>query len=264
MTITKREVIVSIAIIALMLIFGFMIHGAINESLMLKYQKYNTALQIVEDAEMFKYAMKTDIGYSFVYGDLKSIDTVTYPEIGGEYAYVQKVKEKYTRHTRTVTYTVTVNGKSQTRTRTETYWTWDRIGSESKHCEKITFLDQEFNYGMIELPSAEYIKTIKESSHIRYKYHGTQTECKGTLFSDLRGGTINDSTFYHNRDITSTIDYLESGGELIWFWIGWTVLTGGLVAGFVYIDNRWLEDRPKRTRVKRISHDLTKYSYKRY
>ena len=111
MTITKRETIVSVAIVALMLVFGFMIHGAINDSLMLKYQKYNTALQITEDADMFEYAMKTNIGNSFVYGNLVCVDSVTYPEIGGEYSYVEKVKERYTKHTRVVTYTVTVNGK---------------------------------------------------------------------------------------------------------------------------------------------------------
>ena len=240
-----------------MLVFGFMIHGAISESLMLKYQKYNTALQIVEDSDMFEYAMKTNVGNSFVYGDLKCVDSVTYPEIGGEYSYVKKVKERYTQHTRVVTYTVTVNGKPQTRTRTETYWTWDVVHSESKHCEKISFLGHEFDYGMIELPASNYIETIKESSRVRYKYYGSPTVCKGTLFSDLREGTINDSSFYHNRDIQSTIEHLESGGELIWFWFSWITLTGCLVVDFVHIDNHWLEDRPKKSRYR---NNYSKYS----
>ena len=29
--------------------------------------------------------MRTNVGNAFVYGDLKAVDTVTYPEIGGEY-----------------------------------------------------------------------------------------------------------------------------------------------------------------------------------
>ena len=66
-SISKREIIISIAIIALMLVFGFMIHGAINDSLMLQYQEYNTALQIKEDTEMFKHAMETNVGNAFVY-----------------------------------------------------------------------------------------------------------------------------------------------------------------------------------------------------
>ena len=241
-SLSKREIIVSIAIIAVMIIFGLMIHGYINDSLMLKYQEYNTALQINEDLDMFEYAMKTNIGNSFVYGDLKCIDTVTYDEIDGEYSYVKKVKEKYTMHTRTVTKTRTVNGKTQTYTTTETYWTWDAVDSWSKHCEKISFLDVEFDYGMIDFPSESHIATIKESSKIRYVYYGAPTECTGTLYSDLRDNTINNSSFHHNMTIEETIKHYESGWQLLLFWIGWVVLTGLLVFGFIYIDNHWLED----------------------
>ena len=213
---------------------------------MLKYQEYNTALQINEDTDMFKYAMSTNIGNSFVYGDLKCVDPVTYDEIGGEYSYVKKVKERYTQHTRVVTYTVTVNGKSQTRTRTETYWTWDPVDSWSKHCEKITFLNVEFNYGQIDFPSAGYITTIKESGMIRYKYYGAPTECTGTIYSDLKNNTINDTNFYHDATIEETIERLESNALLVLFWIGWILLTCGLVFVFFFIDNRWLEDNHKR------------------
>lgn len=98
-SLSKREIIVSVIILALMITFGVMIHGSINDSLMLEYQEYNTALQIDNDTEMFKYAMKTDIGNTFAYGELKCIDTVTYPEIGGEYSYVKKGKRRvYTSH----------------------------------------------------------------------------------------------------------------------------------------------------------------------
>lgn len=245
-SITKREVIFSIAIVALMIVFGLMIHGAIDESLTQKYQEYNTALQIKEDTDMFEYAMKTNIGNSFVYGELKAVDTVTYPEIGGEYSYVEKVKEKYTMHTRVVTYTVTVNGKPQTHTRTEVYWTWDVVDSWSQHCKRISFLDIEFDYGKIPLPSEEYIKTIQESGSIRYKYYGSPTKCVGTIYSDLRNNTINGTRFYQNQTIDATIEQLESNVWLVLFWIGWVLLTGGLVFLFLYIDNRWLEDNYKR------------------
>ena len=87
-SISKREIISSIVIVALMLVFGFILHGTISDALMLKYQEYNTALQINEDAEMFKYAMKTNVGNSFVYGKLECLDTVTYPDIDGQYSYI--------------------------------------------------------------------------------------------------------------------------------------------------------------------------------
>ena len=239
--ITKREVLVSVIIISIMLLIGIVIHGSINDKLMLEYQKYNTALQINNDSDLFVYGMKTNVGDAFVYGDLKAIDTVTYPEIGGKYSYVEKVKERYTRHTRTVTKTKTVNGKTKTYTDTEVYYSWDKVDSWSEHSERITFLDVEFKYGMIDFPSYDYITTIKESSKIRYKYYGSPAECVGTLYADLSDNTINNVKFYHHCNIEQTIDCLKSGWQLILFWIAWILLTGGCVFGFYYIDNRWLE-----------------------
>ena len=238
--VTKREVLFSVVIICIMLLIGLVIHGNISDSLMMKYQEYNTALQIEDDADMFTYGMRTNIGNAFVHGELKAIDTVTYPEIGGEYMYVEKVKEKYTKHTQT--YTTTVNGKTQVRTRT--YWSWDRVGSEDIKCKEISFCEAVFDSNKINLPSADYIDTIRESYYIRYKYYGVSCEHLGTIFTELKDKTISDNTdFYKDKGIEETIEYLESGGELIIFWFVWIILTGGCVIGFCYLDNRWLEDK---------------------
>ena len=96
--ITKREILASISIIAVMILIGILISGKISECQMDKNEKYNKAVKI-ESQEMFRYGMDTNVGNAFVYGDLKAVDTVTYPEIGGEYMYVEKVKERYTMHT---------------------------------------------------------------------------------------------------------------------------------------------------------------------
>ena len=112
MRVTKREILVSVAIICIMILLGVVISGSINDAVMAKQQEYNTALQINKDKDLFEYGMETNVGNAFIYGDLKAVDTVTFPEIGGKYSYVRKVKERYTRHTRTVTKTRTVNGKS--------------------------------------------------------------------------------------------------------------------------------------------------------
>ena len=250
-SISKREVIISIAIVAIMIVFGLMIHGAIDDALMLKYQEYNLALRVENDKDMFEHAMNTNIGNAFIYGDLRCVDTVTFDEIGGEYSYVEKVKERYTRHTRTVTKTRTVNGKTQTYTDTEVYYTWDYVDSWDKHCEKITFLDVEFNYGDIEFPSESHITTIKESSKIRYVYYGSPIHAVGTAYADLRDGTVNNAKFYEERTIGETIEYLETRWQLVVFWICWIVLTGGVVFVFVYFDNHWLEDEPQRRRYRR-------------
>jgi len=243
MRVTKREVLFSIVIICIMLVIGIVIAGNINDAVMEKQQEYITALQINNNKELFEYGMRTNVGNAFVYGELKAVDTVTFDEIGGEYSYVEKVKERYTRHTRTVTYKDS-NGK--TKRKTETYWTWDRVDSWDKHSEKITFLDVEFDYGTINFPHADHICTIKESSKIRYKYYGDPTYSIGTIYTHLKDGTIPRSTMYHNSTIEQALEIKTNDFGIIFFWICWVFLTGGVVYGFYYIDNRWLEDNNKK------------------
>lgn len=237
-TITPREIIASVSIIAVMILIGVLISNKISEHQMDKNEVYNKAVKI-ESTDLFQYGMDTNVGNAFVYGDLKAVDTVTYPEIDGEYMYVEKVKEKYTKHTRTVTYR---DSNGNTRRRKETYWTWDRVDSEDKKCKEVTFCGITFGVNKFVLPSSYHIDTIKESSHIRYKYYGVRTEFKGTIFTDLRDKTITDRTkFYKDMNIEETVERLQaSGGEII-FWIFWILVIGGCVFGFYYIDNEWLE-----------------------
>lgn len=241
-TITKREIIASISIIAIMILIGVLISGKISEHYIDKNEIYNKAVKIENDSELFQYGMNTNIGNAFVHGDLEAVDIVSYPEIEGEYVYLEKVKERYTRHTRTVTKARMVNGKSQSYTTTETYWTWDRVDSEEQKAKEISFCDIVFSINKINLPSEEHIDTIKESSRIRYKYYGVGTKYTGTIFTDLRDKTISDNTsFYNNMTIQETVDHLESEVGIIIFWIAWIILTCICVFGFFYIDNRWLE-----------------------
>ena len=239
MKITTREDLFSIVIICVMLIIGIIISGNISDAVMEKQQEYITALQINNDKDLFEYGMRTNVGNAFVYGELKAVDTVTFDEIGGEYSYVEKVKERYTRHTRTITYKDS-NGK--TKTKTETYWTWDEIDSWDKHSEKITFLDVEFDYGTINFPNDRYIDTQDGGYLIRYVYYGAPTYSIGTIYTNLKDGTVHKSTMYHNSTIEEALEIKTSDFGIIFFWICWIFLTGGVVYGFYYIDNRWLED----------------------
>lgn len=240
-TITKREILLSIAIIAVLLALGLWISDGITESQMDRNMVYDQALR-VDSADIFEYGMRTNVGNAFVYGDLKAVDTVSFPEINGEYMTVRKIKERYTKHTRTVTKTRTVNGKTQTYTEVETYWTWDEVDRETLRNEKVTFLNVEFERGKIEIPGMRYLDTIKESSKIRYQYYGTGTEFVGTIYTDLRDNTISDgSAFYENRTIDQTIEHLKVPVGTIGFWIFWVFLMGGALYGFFYIDNHWLE-----------------------
>lgn len=236
--ITKREIIASISIVAVMILIGVLISGKISEHQMDKNEVYNKAVKI-ESKDLFRYGMDTNVGNAFVYGDLEAVDTVTYPEIGGKYMYIEKVKEKYTMHTETYT---TTDGKGHTQVHTRTYWSWDRVGSEDIKCKEISFCGITFKSSKFDIPHTDYIDTIKESSHIRHKYYGTGTKFTGTIFTELKDKTISDHTnFYNNMNIEETVERLESGSGEIVFWILWIILIIICVFGFYYLDNNWLE-----------------------
>nr|DAV57683.1 MAG TPA: hypothetical protein [Caudoviricetes sp.] len=236
--ITKREILASISIIAVMILVGILISGKISEYQMDKNEKYNKAVKI-ESQEMFQYGMDTNVGNAFVYGDLKAVDTVTYPEISGEYMSVSKDEEHYTRHTRTV-YEYDEDG-NVTGSHEEEYWTWDLYDIQSKHCNKVTFLGVEFNYGEIYKPYENYIDTLDGGYHIRYVYYGSKIQYSGTIFTRLDNHTINKTKFFNGRNIDETVEHLQSNGGIIAFWIGWVILIGLVVFGFYYLDNRWLD-----------------------
>lgn len=235
MEITKREVIASITIVAIMLLLGFVISGKISEKIMDKNEIYNKALKI-EDTELFKYGMNTNVGNAFIYGELEAVDTVSYPEIDGEYMSLEKKKEVYTMHTKRVK-----SGKSYV---TRTYWTWDYAGKETLQSNKVKFKGVEFNSSKIILPSTNHIKTIKTSSTVRYKYYGSEIKHTGTMFAYLANDDIGESKapFYKDKDIEQTYSYvINSGFKIIIFWIIWIALIITIVYKFYYLDNYWLE-----------------------
>lgn len=89
--ITKREILASISIIAVMLLIGVLIAGRISDRELDRNEKYNKAIKI-ESQDLFEYGMRTNVGNAFVYGELEAVDTVTYPELNSVYMYVEKVK----------------------------------------------------------------------------------------------------------------------------------------------------------------------------
>ena len=237
--ITKRELLASITIIAIMMLLGFVLSGNIEANQMDRDAEYYKAAKIT-DPEMFQYGMDTNIGNAFIYGSLEPVDIVTFPEIGGKYMYVEKVEEHYNMHTRTVTYT---DSKGKTQTRTETYWSWDYAGSEEIHCQKIRFCGIEMDYSMIQMPGADYIDTINESGFVRFKYYGCAGPYSGTIYTDLRDGQIKENSKFHkNRDIEQTVQSYTSGFVVMTFWVVWIFLIAFVTFGFFYLDNRWLEE----------------------
>lgn len=241
MEITKREIIASITIIAVWICIGFVIAGKIDTWQQDKNAEYDKAAKI-EDQKMFEHGMDTNLGNAFVYGELKAKTPVSFSEIDGEYSRIKKIKEQYTRHTRTVTKTrMKSDGKTETYTEIEVYWTWDEVERESKKTEILNFLGNEFKSDLIRLPSEEYIDTIEESYNVRYVFYGTPKKMKGTLYTMLKKGSIKeDSKFYDGMSIDETVDMLETEIYKPIFWVIWIIMMIGLVCGFYHLDNRWL------------------------
>lgn len=241
MEIKKREVIASVVIISLMLVIGFAISEKIRQSLLENYQIYDTAVRI-DDKELFEYGMKTNVGYAFAYGELKTLDPVSYSEVSGNYSYIKKEEQEYRKHYRYVEEEYKdSNGKKHTRTKKEEYWTWDTMRTESKTATKISFLDVEFAYEKIPFPSSHHIETVKTGYHKRNVYYGTESDFQGTIFTFLKENTIHNTKFYENQTIAETIESLETGVEIVIFWILWILLIIGLVIGFYYLENKWLD-----------------------
>lgn len=241
MEITKRESIVSVAIVAVMMILGFVITESIQENLLEKYQIYDTAIKI-DSEELFRHGMETNTGHAFVYGELKTVDPVSFPEIKGKYSYIKKEEQEYRKHTRYVEKTYTDSeGNTYTKEEEEEYWTWDTMKTETKTATKITFLNVEFNYSKIPLPSSQRIKILDTGYHKRNVYYGKKTEYTGTIFTTLKDSTISETSFYEDKTIPETIDNLESGYQIVIFWIFWIIFTGLLVFLFYYLENRWLK-----------------------
>lgn len=243
-TITFREVLVSIAIILVLLGLGFLISSSVEDVINEKNEKYYKALKINNDEEMFKYAIRTNIGYTLTQGNVKAVDGVTIEDIDGKYFKIRKVKEKYTMHTRQVAHTRTVGNKTETYYTTEVYYEWDYAGQEEFKTERFEYLGVQFEYGTIKLNNEQYKETIKVSSDIRYKYFIIPYEFEGCLFTKIQDNTITENQFNYNITIEDIIKQKqkECKNVTITFWIFWTILILGVVFAFVYFDNTYLED----------------------
>ena len=249
MEITKREIIISVAIAAVMLIVGFFISGKITDMQNDKNAEYQKAVHI-ENSELFQYGMDTNVGNAFVYGDLQAVDTVNFNEIGGEYLHVEKIEERYERHEREVTET---DSKGKKHTKIEVYYEWETEDRESKHSENIMFCGIEFPYEKIPYSLDNHINTINsdreyswksgEFVKVRFKYYGTPAKHTGTIYTRLSDGTISDSSqFFKDYTIEQALDSYTSGIWNIVFWIVWIIFILFCVGEFCELDNWWLED----------------------
>ena len=235
MEVKKREILVSIIIALISIMIGIFISGKISDSQDAGRESYQKAIQI-EEPEIFRHCMSVNSGDGLIYGELKAVDTVSDPNIEGEWLYLSKKTQRYTMHTRTVH-----TGKT---TRIETYWTWDTISVEELHSKRVSFCGVEFSYEKINRPDSHYIDTVKTGSHMREVFDGCDTSYTGTIFTKMADNAISDgSSFYLNKTPQETLDVVKNDGrwELVLFWVMWLILTGIVIVIFCHMDNEWLD-----------------------
>lgn len=270
MEVTKREILVSIIILFFMCGLGLIINNFIIEKHILSVEEYNKSLKINNDKDLFNYSLDTEVGNILAYGTFQAVDVVNLEELKNEFMYIEKVKEKYTKHTRRVCST---DSEGREHCHNEDYYEWDYVSAEENTSNKITFLEKEFNYELFcnypvnrlslseniidskkDYVSGNYLYEKKKSfwgasvGDIRYYYNVINKSFNGTIFAKATNKSIvsnkRSKIEINSSDLQSTIEQQKSKGSIITivFWIIWITLTGLAIYGYMYLDNDYLED----------------------
>lgn len=236
---TKREFIVSMAIISIVIICGLFISGAIRTSIIDANKKYETAVQIENKPDQFHNAISTNYGDVLAEGPLRSVGEVTIDDVSG--MSVRRVLEKYTRHTRRVSYSCGTTKQPRTCWRTEVYWTWDYQSSVDDQVAWVTFLDEKFYIGSFPVPSAHYVKTVSCGNNLRHVYYKRDNYYYGTIYTFADNKTINNTVFVEGLTVKNAVDHFTSGFAWVYiFWVFWVLLAIVGIVFFCYLPNYWL------------------------
>lgn len=243
--VTKRETLIAIAITLALIGLGIIISEAIKNNVNESNEKYYKALKINNDEEMFKYAIKTNVGYTLASGTIRAINGISIDELDGIYLSIKKVKEEYRKHYREEKHTrIKSDGTEEIYYTTEEYWTWDYVEEEKIHVDKFNFLGVDFDYDTIEFYNQSYNTTKEVEYHIRYEYYTIPSEFEGTLFTYINNNTITQNKFSINKTINEIVKSKEDDVNFInaIFWITWIIFITLIDFGYVYLENNYLED----------------------
>lgn len=236
--IKPREIIISVGLIALMIIFGLGISNVIS----CRADDVNDELEmaiIIKSPEMLEYCLETKVGDTFMEGSLDAVEPITHEDIEGQYLSLNRVRQEYRMHTRVWT-------DSKGRTHTEHYWTWDSVKTERFHSVNVAFLGKQMDFETFQYPGAEsHIATVKYASDLRYSYSGIPAHLEGSAYDDLSDGTIEKGTKFCAGDTAEELRETWIKSEkfgTVFFWAVWIGMTCVLVAVFVALDNDWLDD----------------------
>lgn len=270
---------VSILIFLLSLFLGIIISNGIEDAFVGKNDKYKTAVHLDTDS-LFNHALTTHAGYAMINADVEAVDSVTLEELDGDFVYIEKIKQRYTQHTRIVSYSCGTSKAPRTCTRTETYWTWDTVKRNTYHIDNYTINGYTVDFDEIEhysetragdsivgdsidgapvrssmFSGTRWFEVNKGffSSRYRYGYNVVKLEDveDGSMFVNFVDGNMEpgDSRYDAYEDLTLEELAVELENSPVGFQIlSWVLvigLTGGGIYGFVYLDNDWLHGNKK-------------------
>jgi len=242
--VTKREIIICIAITAVLIGVGFLLSGKVLESSSDKERIYNTAVK-ARTKEDFDYSLETEQGNLISEGTFTAVRPVSFPELDQKFSYVCKTREEYTMHTRQVPqYDSEGNLTGYT---TEVYWTWDYAGSEEKIVKDLQFYGHNFKtdkFGLIN--TTKHGGYRYETSHIRYYYDVVPKNFRASFIAKAnKDGLV--SSFGKRIELSKLTlnEQIEYGKSIsrksaIFFWAFWIVLIIATNAAFVALDNKYL------------------------
>lgn len=230
MTVTKREVILSCGVIALLLLIGLSISMAISNAQQVDISRYETSVKVNDNNELIQYALETKQTNICAYGMFDGGDGVTDDMIDGVYYAIERVYQHYTMHTRTVT--TTVNGK--TSTRTEVYYTWDTQKRENQVSPNPSFMGTDLP---VKVSNYSQFDTIKTDHNDRIIFNVIPLQQYGLIHPHNIDADEIPLSF---QTMESYEDSLHSNAGQIFFWIFFVAVIGGAVYYIFYSDWRWL------------------------
>ena len=267
MKITKREIIVSIAIILFTLGIAIGLTFYVLDVSRTHDSVYQHAEQWTDPVDV-SWAKRTGRGLCFIEVDLSSDEIVLCPQyISGEYYYIKVVEEYYHESSYWVE-----DDEGHSIEEWSGSWSYSWDGADKVYSIETIYLndiklkidDVNISTQLLQL-TADNCNADKFDSHYTYKgsrYWHTkwdQSTHRYSYYVIPAGGTYSSLVNFTNGDIkcyeSSKIDLhncsLEKlyksylGKQKLWLilvWLGWAAITAGLVVGFYYLDNHWLNN----------------------
>lgn len=222
----NKKLALSLAVIAgavFLISIGIWIENKILDGAERKAQMYQTAIQTQNDKE-FNYSIDTQQGKILAQVTVKPVDLVKFDEMDREFVKVNKTKERYTQHERTVcetkyrtesvydstTHSYTTEEVPYEECHQETYYSWDEVDRWEKSAQKVDMAGRQygidmFSFGMNEIDAKDIIpgqtgKYVREEAKtwidlnfgddegdIRYGYEVLELPQSGTVFLNTVG-----------------------------------------------------------------------------